>query len=294
MTLRSTALLVIVVAAVGWADPTAASSPPPAPPSSVPPEPAPGCAELIAMLDAQSSSGAAYLRGDLELAVTFFAALPGLLAAAQATAPPELTDALDAMAAQVPAMEELVAAAGPADSGALGAALASIPADAAAQEGFTTVANYASASCGYQPLDLLATPQPPPLCDTLDAAAAAAGAGSAVDVAEADGSAAFSLPGFAIESCSYGNGAMTLSTLTFPSLEDAVAVWSDLVTQSRATLVDVPLGELPASTVVTQLDTTVTVAVFEAAVPFSVAFAGGGVTPEAAVAGAIALLSAEG
>ena len=77
---------------------------------------------------------------------------------------------------------------------------------------------------------------------TLDAAAAAEAAGIDVDVTDLDGSADVSLPGFWTKSCSYGNGAMSLSTLSFNAVEDAQQFYADNLDVSAGVVLDVAVG----------------------------------------------------
>ena len=106
-----------------------------------------------------------------------------------------------------------------------------------------------------------------------------------VDTSDSDGTGDFSLPGFKTKSCSYGNGAMALSTLSFNDLDQVLDFYMD-----NAEVLDVDLGSLPASTLVTSVDGAVTVSVFEATVPFSVTFTGD-IEPAAVVAAAEAVFA---
>ena len=148
-------------------------------------------------------------------------------------------------------------------------------------------------------------------CESLDAAAAAEAAGIDVDVTDLDGTADVNLPGFWTKSCSYGNGAMSLSTLSFNAIEDAQRFYADNLDAADGVVLDVALGSLPASSLVIQTGgaagpgssvpsrdevaaaaPTVQVAVFEAPVPFSVTFTGDDIDPTAVVAAAEAVLAA--
>ena len=92
----------------------------------------------------------------------------------------------------------------------------------------------------------------PPDCETLDAAAAAEAAGIDVDVTDLDGSADVSLPGFWTKSCSYGNGAMSLSTLSFNASRTPSSSTPTTSTSAGGVVLDVALGALPESSLVIQ------------------------------------------
>ena len=154
-------------------------------------------------------------------------------------------------------------------------------------------------NCGYVQADPFADAPEPPDCETLDAAAAADAAGIDVDVTDLDGSADVSLPGFWTKSCSYGNGAMTISTLSFTALEDGRSFYADNLDVAGGVVLDVDVGSLPESSLVIQTGgapesgssvprqrepaaappPSVQVAVFEAPIPFSVSFTGEDVDP---------------
>jgi hypothetical protein len=121
------------------------------------------------------------------------------------------------------------------------------------------------------------------------------------------------LPGLWTKTCSYDNGAMGLATLSFATVEDAQRFYALNLDAAGGVVLDVPLGSLPASSLVIQTGVapaessvpgsaepvytttpTVQVAVFEAPVPFSVTFTGADVDPAAVVAAAEAVLVALG
>jgi hypothetical protein len=186
--------------------------------------------------------------------------------------------------------------------------------DEAVDAAFSVVGDWAVDNCGYAvPGMNVGEVAEPADCESLDAAAAAEAAGIDVDVSDLDGSADVNLPGLWTKSCSYGNGAMSLSTLSFATLEDAQGFYADNLDAADGVVVDVALGSLPASTLVIQTGfagpgssvpsseapepaapPTVQVAVFEAPVPFSVTFTGADVDPTAVVAAAEALFAALG
>ncbi len=60
-----------------------------------------------------------------------------------------------------------------------------------------------------------------------------------------------SLPGFWTKSCSYGNGAMSLSTLSFTSLEAGFEqFYADNLDVAGGVVLDVAVGSLPESSLV--------------------------------------------
>jgi hypothetical protein len=105
---------------------------------------------------------------------------------------------------------------------------------------------------------------------------------------------------------------MSLSTLSFNAVEDAQQFYADNLDAAAGVVLDVSLGSLPESSLVIQtgvttgaassvpgtvdvasaVTPTVQVAVFEAAVPFSVTFTGADVDPAAVVAAAEAVFAA--
>ena len=122
-------------------------------------------------------------------------------------------------------------------------------------------------------VDPFADAPEPPDCETLDAGAAAAAAGIDVDVTDLDGSADVSLPGFWTKSCSYGNGAMSLSTLSFTTLENAQQFYADNLDITQGVVLDVALGSLPESSLVIQTGVAVEV---DGSVPSTEATGGNG------------------
>ena len=115
---------------------------------------------------------------------------------------------------------------------------------------------WATENCGWVSATDLGEPSPTPpsrpSARTLDAAAAAEAAGIDVDVTDLDGSADVNLPGFWTKSCSYGNGAMTVSTLSFTAIEDAQQFYADNLDVAAGVVLDVAVGALPESSLVIQ------------------------------------------
>jgi hypothetical protein len=271
---------------------------------------APGCAEVGALLDSYTIFVTAVFSGDVAAIEVGLAELPEVLAAAVASAPAEIADEVDTL---VPTVDQTVTAlegVDLADVDAVLAVLESTESEATA-EAFPMVIEWATDNCGYVQADPFADAPEPPDCETLDAAAAAEASGIDVDVTDLDGSADVSLPGFWTKSCSYGNGAMSISTLSFNSVENAEQFYLDNLDVAGGVVVDVGVGSLPESSMVIQTgvppDSTVAsesvesqtgpvpsvqVAVFEAPIPFSVSFTGDAVDPAAVVAAAEALLAA--
>jgi hypothetical protein len=291
-----------VVAATGTTDPPAGSAPSGA---------AAGCAEVGALLDSQTIFVTAVFSGDVAAIEVSLAELPDVAAAAASAAPAEIAGAVETLAATVEPTLTALEGLDLSDTEALLAALESTENETTA-EAFPVVIQWAVANCGYVQADPFADAPEPPDCETLDAAAAAGAAGIDVDVTDLDGSADVSLPGFWTKSCSYGNGAMTISTLSFTALENAQQFYADNLDVAGGVVLDVAVASLPESSLVIQtgggaevgssvpssVETaaapapSVQVVVFEAAVPFSVSFTGEDVDPAAVVVAAEALFAA--
>jgi hypothetical protein len=262
-------------------------------------------------LDSRTTLATALISGDAALMESTLAELSSGASAAADAAPAEIDAEIDTLAATVEAAVTALEGVDLADTDAVLAALEPTE-DEAAEEAFPAVLQWAVDNCGYVEVDPFADAPEPPECETLDAAAAAEAAGVDVDVTDLDGSADVSLPGFWTKSCSYGNGAMSISTLSFTSLEDAEQFYADNLDVAGGVVLDVDIGALPESTLVIQTGgpaaagstvpgtedsgstptPSVQVAVFEAPIPFSVSFTGEDVDPAAVVAAAEALFAA--
>jgi hypothetical protein len=272
-----------------------------------------GCAEVSALLDSATALTGAIVGGDVGAAEAALAELPGLAEGAVGAAAPEVAEEVATFAAGV---VEVVSALEGADLSDPDEVFALIGSDEAADAAYNDLVAWAVANCGYVVVDpfedMLADAPEPPECDTLDPALAAEAAGLDVDVTDHDGSGDFNLPGFWTKSCSYGNGSLTISTLSFNSLEDARSFFASSLDSLAGAELLVELGSLPDSTMViatgiadqdgtsvpasepaVTVTETVQVAVFEAPVPFSVTLYGPDADPDAAVAAAEALLSAQ-
>jgi hypothetical protein len=274
---------------------------------------APGCAEIGALLDTTVAMGNALVNEDAAALAASLAELGDVVDAAAAAAPAEIAAEIETLVATA---EATVSSLEGVDLGDVEAVVAALEAtqDEATAAAFTAIGEWAVENCGYAApgTESLGEVAEPADCESLDAAAAAAAAGIDVNVSDLDGSADVNLPGLWTKSCSYGNGAMSLSTLSFAAVEDAKQFYADNLDAANGVVLDVPLGSLPASSLViatgsaagagssvpsTEAATTpptVQVAVFEAPVPFSVTFTGAGVDPAAVVAAAEAVLAALG
>jgi hypothetical protein len=303
----STILALVAITSGSVAAATGTTEPPP---GSADPGVA-GCAEVGALLDSQTILGAALFAGDAAAMEVSLAELPDAASAAAAAAPAEIADDIDTLLAAVDAAVSALEGVDLADTEAMLAALEPTETEATA-EALPVVIQWAVDNCGYVQVDPFADAPEPPDCETLDAAAAAEAAGIDVDVTDLDGSADVSLPGFWTKSCSYGNGAMTISTLSFTAIQNAQQFYADNLDVASGVVLDVAVGSLPESSLVIQTGVApeanstvpstgesgaaatpaVQVAVFEAAIPFSVSFTGEDVDPAAVVAAAEALYAA--
>ena len=278
-----------------------------------PSDEAPGCAEITLALDAVEAFGFAFATGDVDTVRLVLPELPELGRDAAEAAPDDIAETVETWVAPFPRVVAALANVDPSDADAFEQAVRAVDtgtSDTARLE----VQAWAEFNCGWaSALDVeqIEAPEPPD-CEVLDAGAAAEAAGIDVDVTDLDGSADVSLPGFWTKSCSYGNGAMSLSTISFNTVEDAERFYSDNLQRSDGVVLDVDLGSLPDSSLVIQtgvaastgssvpgtdeLDAAVTptvqVAVFEAPIPFSVTFTGSDIDPAAVVAAAEAVAGA--
>jgi len=108
---------------------------------------------------------------------------------------------------------------------------------------------------------------------------------------DTDGQGDISLPGYWQKSCSYGNGTLTLSTISFNDLEAATQFFADNLVDPEGNpgeFIDVDLGGLPESTLVTNVAGLTSVTVLEATIPFSVSMSGD-IDPVVVVAAAQAI-----
>ena len=203
-------------------------------PATDPPADAPGCAEITLALDAVDAFGFAFATGDLDTVQLLLTQLPEIAAEAAAAAPDDIAETVETWVAPLPLIVAALADIDPSDSDAFEQAVTAIDtgsSETARQE----VQAWAAFNCEWTSavaVEQIEAPEPPD-CEVLDAAAAAAAAGIDVDVTDLDGSADVSLPGFWTKSCSYGNGAMSLSTLSFNTVEDAQRFYADNLDRLR-------------------------------------------------------------
>ncbi len=307
---RAGAIVVAVIATTAGSVAAATTEPP------VGGDSAPGCAEITAALDAVEAFATGLVAGQVDAVEPLLVTIPETGASAAAAAPPEIAEAVATWVEPFPAIAAALAEIDLSDMAAAAEALSAIDTEAS-DEAYGEVASWATENCGWVSAtdlgDALADAPEPPECEELDAAAAAEAAGIDVDSTDLDGSADVNLPGFWTKSCSYGNGAMTVSTLSFTAIEDAQQFYADNLDVAAGVVLDVAVGALPESSIVIQTGVapasaasapttegpsptvapTVQVAVFEAPIPFSVAFTGDDVDPAAVVAAAEAVLAAQ-
>lgn len=228
---------------------------------------------------------------------------PELAAAVVAAAPAELEDDVATLAGVTQGILDDLADVDPTDPDAVEAALAGGPDfGPETDEAADRVGDYAIAECGFDPDDAAESfddgqvadaPEPPDPCTFVDPQVAADAAGVSVDVADNDGGGSFNFPGYASRSCSYGNGSLSITTITF-NADPAEAAADHAATAERndGSVLDADVGSLPAdTTVVTEVQGMVSITVFEAPTAFTLAFFE--VTePAALVAAAEAVLEA--
>ena len=278
-----------------------------------PSDEAAGCAEITLALDAVEAFGFAFATGDVDTALLLVAELPELGTEAAEAAPDDIAETVETWVAPFRLAAAALANVDPSDTDAFEQAVRAVTTGTSDTARFEVQA-WAEFNCGWSSAldaEQIEAPEPPD-CEVLDASAAAEAAGSDVDVTDLDGSADVSLPGFWTKSCSYGNGAMSLSTLSFNTVEDAERFYTDNLQRSDGVVLDVDLGSLPESSLVIQTGVaastgssvpgtdetdaaatpTVQVAVFEAPIPFSVTFTGSDIDPAAVVAAAEAVAGA--
>jgi hypothetical protein len=282
---------------------------------------APGCAEITAALDTIEAFGMAFVLGDVETMTAVLPVVPEVAQSAVDAAPDDISETVETWVAPFPRIALALAEIDLSDPDAFEQAVAAID-TRASDTARGEVEAWAEFNCGWtSSLDVEVVQAPEPEdCEVLDAVAAAEAAGSTVDVDDLDGSSDVNLPGFWTKSCSYGNGAMSLSTMSFNSIEDAERFYSTNLGAVDGVVLDVDLGSLPGSSLAIQTGVggaagssepterdarvtieaaapatpTVQVAVFEAPIPFSVTFTGDDVDPAAVVAAAEAVFASVG
>jgi hypothetical protein len=219
-----------------------------------------------------------------------------------ASTPPELAGDLTAAAEASGAIVDALDGIDMADPEAVSDALAPVgPPSPDAQAAADRVADHARQECGFDP-DAIGSeaagpavaesPEPADPCTFVDPQPVADAAGVAVDVTDRDGSGDIDLGAFATRSCSYGNGAMTISTITYTgAVEDVRGTFVDNVeANGGAVVADVALATLPPTTLVTEVNGFASINVLDAATPFGVGVEAP-IDPAALVAAAEAVLA---
>ena len=172
---------------------------------------------------------------------------------AVAAAPEEIAETVDTWVAPFPLVVAALAEIDLSDEDAFEQAVTAVDLRSS-ETARGEVEAWAESNCDWQSsldVEQIAAAEPPD-CETLDAAAAAEAAGIDVDVTDLDGTADVNLPGFWTKSCSYGNGAMSLSTLSFIAIEDAQRFYDQNLDAVGGVVLDVAVGELPDSSLVIQ------------------------------------------
>ena len=250
--------------------------------------------------------------GDVDLAQRMLGILPDIAADAEAAAPDDIAETVETWLAPLPLIIAALENIDVSDPDAFEQAVSAIQtgnSDTARGE----VSAWAEFNCGWTSsldTEVVAAPEPPD-CEELDAAAAAEAAEIDVDVSDLDGTGDLNVPGFWTKSCSYGNGAMSLSTMSFNAVEDAEQFYADNLDVAAAVVLDTDTGSLPESSLVIETGVavdssvptseesagsvapSVQVVVFDAAIPFSVTVTGDDVDPAAVVAAAEAVLATQ-
>jgi hypothetical protein len=273
-----------------------------------------GCSEITLALDAIEAFAFSFATGDVETLEALLPRLGEIGSDAVAAAPEDIAETVETWVAPFPLIVAALAEIDLSDEDAFEQAVTAVD-FRSSETARGEVEAWAEFNCDWQSsldVEQIAAAEPPD-CETLDAAAAAEAAGIDVDVIDLDGTADVNLPGFWTKSCSYGNGAMSLSTLSFNAIEDAQRFYDQNLDAVGGVVLDVAVGELPDSSLVIQSGgatittastplssddevavaaPTVQVTVFEAPVPFSVTFTGDDIDPAAVVAAAEAVLAA--
>ena len=138
------------------------------------------------------------------------------------------------------------------------------------------LSEHARTECGFDPdaadddLAAAATPgeaaEPPDACAFVDAGVVVDAAGVDADVTDQDGGGTVNLGVYATDGCSYANGAVSISTITFAGdMDDVVQSHVDSAEDNGGRVVtDVDLGTLPDSTVVTEVHGYMSITVLDA------------------------------
>lgn len=228
---------------------------------------------------------------------------PELAEAVEASAPADLAADVATMTEATTEIIEALAAADLSAPGAAEAALVGVAAtDPRVDEAAERLSAHARDECGFDPDDVaeeagdVAMPtsaEPPDACEFVDPQIVADAAGIEVNVADEDGGADIDLGVYATKGCSYGNGSLSISTITYAGGLDQVAQsFVDSAEDNGGRVVGgADLGGLPDSTLLTEVQGYLLITVFEAPTAFSVGFEGND-DPAALVAAAEAVLAA--
>jgi len=231
------------------------------------------------------------------------AAYPDLAVAAEASAPTELAADVVTVTDATQALIDALAGIDVSDSAALGAAVdGAMTSDM--DEAADRLSEHARTECGFDPdaaddgLGEAAASgtaaEPPDACAFVDPQVVVDAAGVDADVTDHDGGGNVNLGVYATDGCSYGNGAVSISTITFGG-DPAEVVQSHVDSaedNGGRVVTDVELGTLPAeSTVITEVHGYTSITVLDAPVAFTVGIEDV-VDPAALVAAAEAVVAA--
>jgi hypothetical protein len=242
------------------------------------------CGDLEAFIAVSTDVTTALFDEDAPALTEALAAFPEAAAAVEASAPPELADDVTTAAGASDAIVAALDGVDLSDRAAVGAAFQAVEQRSPETEAAADrVSEYARAECGFDPdaagdtgaeSAVPESAEPPDACTFVDPQPVAAAAGVTVDVTDQDGSGDIDLGSVATKSCSYGNGQMTISTVTYAGdVEDARENFIDNVESNDGTVVtDVDLGTLPESTLVTETDGFRSINVLDAPTPFGLGF----------------------
>jgi hypothetical protein len=269
----------------------------------------PECAAVVALLDAQYAMYNAFVDADAAALIAGLETVPVLVVFVSANPPDDIAPSVEIwLNSNVETFRLLH---GLTDPNAIFAALANAPpAPMEVPQAQRAVEAWAQARCGWTvpATDLTPTtvvtvattaptttttigPLPEPAdCALLDPVVAVEAAGADIDAADADGVFDGGGPAFRTRACSYGDGAMYLTTVSFNDIDAASEMMIGMATTvGGGEVVDVDVGALPESTVVVRFGNAVQVVVFDAEVPFAVTIGGVGVDPAIVVSAAQAL-----
>ena len=230
---------------------------------------------------------------------------PDMAAAVAASAPGDLAADVATMTEATTEIIEALAAADLSAPGAAEAAFEDVPFnDPEVDEAADRLSEHARTECGFDPDEMDSelnesvmptSAEPPDACEFVDPQIVADAAGIEVNVADEDGGADIDLGVYATKGCSYGNGSLSISTITYAGdLDEVAQSFVDSAEDNGGRVVgDADLGSLPASTLLTEIHGYLLITVFEAPTAFSVGFEGND-DPAVLVAAAEAVVAATG